>query len=315
MDTPFGFGAIHTTDSRDHIYDAKIGVPEALPTSYSTDTSMFPVLNQGKRSSCVSHAWVRLLQIWWYKKTGKVVNFSPRFLHAITAPGMADSDGRDPRVIGQILTDVGCCTTDLLPNDITLNDHDYSRAEITQAMRDEAARYKIPAYEWPDADQYSIRHAIYHKGAVALLFHVGKEWWTAPINPLRAPQVTVGGHEVAGEHWQGVYDGIENSWDKTWNEAGYAEYNLANYAPLQVLCINDPAVDFNPAPTPFKFLKDLSTGMQNNDVVQLQIRLGVVPTSGWFGPITKAAVIKYQQVHGIPATGYCGPLTRASLNS
>ena len=315
-----GTGAILTLDVRDYPY-ATAAVPEVLPTSYRTDTSMFPVLMQGKRSSCVSHAWVRLLQLYWWKKTGKVIDFSPRFLHAYTSPGMADSDGRDPRVVGQVLTDIGCCTNALCPNDVLLDDNAYSRIPITQAMLDEAKQYKIPAYSFVNPDQYSIRHAIYHKGAVGLMFQVGTEWWTPSwlpqdINPLRPPHPVVSQHEVTGEHWTNILEGLENSWSDVWDEKGYAEYNLSNYAPLQVICIDDPSVDFNPsAPTQFKFNKDLYYGQTNPDIVQLQKRLGVIQT-GYFGVLTRAAVVQYQKAHNIaPAVGYCGILTRTSLNN
>ena len=324
--TPFGFGAIHTTDNRDFQYNAAGGVPETLPASYRTDTSMFPVLMQGQRPSCVSHAWVRALQIYWYKKTGKTVDFSPRFLHAITGTGMGDSDGRDPRVVGNVLVssqlNIGCCTTATLPNDVTLSDHDYTRVTITQAMLDEAKQYTIPAYSFVNIDQYSLRHAIYHKGAIVLLFRVGKEWYTpswlpADINPLHAPAIDIGGHEVTGEHWQASLEGLENSWSEQWNEKGFAEYNLANYQPVQAICIDDPAIDFNPTGK-FLFLKDLQFGMTDPDVVQLQIRLGFSHAyqTGYFGNLTKAAVIAYQKANNITlAIGYVGQITRAKLNS
>ena len=313
-----GTGAIYTKDLRDYKYLAAGAPPETLPASYRTDTSMFPVLMQGQRSSCVSHAWVRLLQIYWYKKTGKVIDFSPRFLHVYTAPGMGDSDGRDPRRVGDALVSVGCCTTALMPNDVSLNDHDYSRATITQAMLDEAAQYKIPAYSFPPLTQYGIRHAIYHKGAVALLFQVGNEWYTPSwlpkdINPLRPPNPQTSAHEVAGEHWVENLDGIENSWSDRWNEKGYGEYIFSNYSPIQALCIDDPAIDFN-GEGKFIFNKNLWFGQTNHDVLELQKRLGVLQTS-YFGTLTLAAVKSYQAIHSIPQTGFVGPLTRASLNT
>jgi len=63
------------------------------------------------------------------------------------------------------------------------------------------------------------------------------------------------------------------------------------------------------------FNTDLSQGMTSNDVKNLQIKLGVTPTSGYFGPITLAAVKTFQTAHGVINTGYVGPLTRASLNT
>lgn len=327
MEKPFGTGAIHTTDDRDKKYDAGVALPENLPASYTT-YNPFTVLMQGQRESCVSHAWAKLMQLYWFKKTGQMINFSPRFLHAYTSKGMAANDGRDPRVVGQVLTDVGCCTTNLLPNDVTLDDSTYSYVPITQAMLDEAAKYKIPAYKFVNINSYEIRHAIYHKGAVALLFPIGDEWWVpdwspASINPLKAPVSLVGHHEVTGEHW-GVLEGIENSWSKQWDKAGFGEYNLANYQPLQAICIDDPAVDFNPVVPisgKFQFMRDLSVGSWGTDVFLLQELLvsegcATFNPIGVFGARTKLAVEQYQIKHGItPVSGYFGPKSRAVANT
>ncbi|HVT75282.1 MAG TPA: peptidoglycan-binding domain-containing protein [Candidatus Paceibacterota bacterium] len=62
------------------------------------------------------------------------------------------------------------------------------------------------------------------------------------------------------------------------------------------------------------FTKDLTVGSSGADVTALQNALGVSPATGYFGSLTKAAVVAYQSSKGIPATGYVGPLTRASLN-
>jgi len=62
------------------------------------------------------------------------------------------------------------------------------------------------------------------------------------------------------------------------------------------------------------FNTDLKQGMTSDDVKNLQIKLGVSPTSGYFGPLTLAAVKKFQTSNGISSTGYVGPLTRAALN-
>lgn len=64
----------------------------------------------------------------------------------------------------------------------------------------------------------------------------------------------------------------------------------------------------------FKFNYNMRVGSRiSPDVVNLQARLGVIQT-GFFGPLTYAAVVKYQRANGIPATGFVGPLTRAALN-
>ena len=65
----------------------------------------------------------------------------------------------------------------------------------------------------------------------------------------------------------------------------------------------------------YAFAKDLTVGSKGADVTALQSMLGVTPATGYFGSITKAAVIKYQLAKSItPAAGYVGAKTRASLN-
>ena len=64
----------------------------------------------------------------------------------------------------------------------------------------------------------------------------------------------------------------------------------------------------------YTFSKDLTVGSRGTDVTNLQTVLGVTPATGYFGAITKAALIKYQIAHAItPSVGYFGAKTRASL--
>jgi len=66
----------------------------------------------------------------------------------------------------------------------------------------------------------------------------------------------------------------------------------------------------------YTFTKDLTVGSKGTDVTNLQNMLGVSPSTGYFGSITKAALIKYQSEKGIsPAAGYFGPKTRAFANT
>lgn len=56
----------------------------------------------------------------------------------------------------------------------------------------------------------------------------------------------------------------------------------------------------------------LGYGSSGPGVKAVQRLLGVTPT-GWFGPVTTAAVRGFQRAHGIPTTGNVGPLTWAAL--
>lgn len=70
------------------------------------------------------------------------------------------------------------------------------------------------------------------------------------------------------------------------------------------------------------FTANLTVGSTGSDVTALQTMLvagnyltmpaGV--SMGYFGSRTKAAVQKYQAAHAVPSTGFVGPLTRAALN-
>jgi hypothetical protein len=58
-------------------------------------------------------------------------------------------------------------------------------------------------------------------------------------------------------------------------------------------------------------------GPQVTELQQLLTKLGFYngPVTGYFGNLTRRAVIKFQQTYGIsPATGFVGPLTRGKLN-
>lgn len=71
----------------------------------------------------------------------------------------------------------------------------------------------------------------------------------------------------------------------------------------------------------YHFTRSLTVGARGQDVIELQKILmaegdmaSSTPT-GYFGALTKAAVVKYQTAHGItPASGYVGPKTIAILN-
>ena len=63
----------------------------------------------------------------------------------------------------------------------------------------------------------------------------------------------------------------------------------------------------------FIFTKNLKLEDRNEDVKALQEKLSVNQT-GYFGPLTRQAVISFQKKYGIQTTGTVGPITRAKLN-
>jgi len=68
------------------------------------------------------------------------------------------------------------------------------------------------------------------------------------------------------------------------------------------------------------FTSNLSVGSRGAQVSALQEALNTevdagLPVTGYFGALTKAAVIKFQKANSISGTGTVGPLTRAALNA
>ena len=66
----------------------------------------------------------------------------------------------------------------------------------------------------------------------------------------------------------------------------------------------------------YTFAKDLTVGSRGADVTALQNLLGISPATGYFGALTKAALIQFQLSKGItPAAGYFGAKTRGVVNA
>lgn len=89
-----------------------------------------------------------------------------------------------------------------------------------------------------------------------------------------------------------------------------------------MLTVSDITAPSNPAQVMqgvSQYARDLSLGVRGDDVKNLQlhlISLGMLSpqlSSGYFGDMTKQALMKLQVKLGLPATGFFGPMTRAKL--
>ena len=81
---------------------------------------------------------------------------------------------------------------------------------------------------------------------------------------------------------------------------------------------SDEGVPLDPD-TFYIFTQDLSEGSSGEAVRQLQLKLQALgfyqySITGYFGPITRAAVVSFQTARGIESVGLVGPKTRAALN-
>ena len=82
---------------------------------------------------------------------------------------------------------------------------------------------------------------------------------------------------------------------------------------------DDTNTDIGSAST-YVFTKPLSLGSRGTEVSELQKRLKALEyflypeITGYFGAVTKKAVIDFQKANGIDPIGIVGPKTRAVLN-
>lgn len=318
---------------------------DQLPIALKTEISQFGVhLDQNKISACVSHAWVILMKYYWWKKEGTIIDFSPRFLDILSSePWIPIDGGRVPRTVCKVSASVGCCTTALLPNNTdTLTHAEYRDPNvITQAMRDEAARYKIPGYvRVPDNVISDFRVAIQRFGLVSGLFAISDAFWLpswnkTDINPLRA-EIPSSNHQMVVKGWDGDYNTVHNSWSDDWNDDGDGIYKASTWLKYifegwSIATIPQNLKEFMsnlPSPDNFHYQwnRTLIAGNStpDEDVKMAQVffmihgfMAAVEPDElGYFGPKTQKAVLRYQKYKKIsPTASYSiGPKTRAAMN-
>jgi peptidoglycan hydrolase-like protein with peptidoglycan-binding domain len=69
----------------------------------------------------------------------------------------------------------------------------------------------------------------------------------------------------------------------------------------------------SPPPEPGTSTPYAAPGQRGPRVVAVQTRLHVQPVTGWYGPVTRRAVLAYQAAHDLPATGVVYPATAVAL--
>ena len=150
----------------------------------------------------------------------------------------------------------------------------------------------------------------------------GVTWEPNRLNPLNPAFPTVGGHAIIISNYDytnGNLQFIPNTWSSKWNDKGVGYLNYDDYKITEAWI---PYFVANPIVVPLQFTSQLKLGSSGNEVKLLQDVLkkeGCFPqtthSTGYFGQITKSAVICFQTKYGISPVGEVGPQTRAKLNS
>lgn len=277
---------------------------------------------QRDQPACGAHAGAETKAI----RKGK--RMSPRFTWGDikTFDGYPIEDGTDIRSIFKSITKTGTLDFANYWNEAGLSLPEYAKAPTAQ-LRALAGKNSGDGYGFiKDLSFDGLKQFITDHGPTIVLLRVGKEWWTdkkghnswaeKDILPLRVPASVVSGHFIVAHSFDEKYIYFLNHWSEAWGRKGHGYFG-ADYMPF----VNDAGALF-----PLKFQKDLSVGMSDSDVTDLQKYLNshgyqVAPAgqaggpgseTNHFGPLTQDALKKFQAAAGIkPVSGYFGPLTRA----
>jgi len=106
-------------------------------------------------------------------------------------------------------------------------------AEI-ERLKKIAEKYKLSAYaQITSLDRDTLANAIDNTGAIGVRFVLDDQWWTYPIEPLRAPKKPISGHAINETNYNGGSFRVANSWGVDWADKGTAYHILKDYAPTE----------------------------------------------------------------------------------
>lgn len=322
-------GIQNTEDTRDRLLGsyAPIGDAAAMPKTYATDVSRVKHLYQAGTPSCGAHAGAGLKEIQDQSDQAGEAALSPDYLwgkiKAVDPYGY--NDGTNMRYIMQTLKESGVCAYELLPNRFPTTNYLYANPRITPEMDKDAQNHRI-------ADGYAFH---YQPTVLGIKYYTWK--FQAIILLIRCDDGFFGTTtptftEKKYGHFVVAYGFDENGikiLDSTEENTDLSLKTIPNSAIEQGFVVEvGTALDLD-AHT-FTFFTDMHFGDSNNDVRELQkklVKLGYsiphAPTY-YFGMETRAAVIKFQDDHGIkltwaqrylPWSAVVGPQTRTALNA
>lgn len=296
--------------------------------------------DQNGSGSCGGQAWSKYDAVQRTMILG--VPFQERSAKYVYSQVFAPGGGSGARAIGGILTSQGCSLESLCPS----YEHGLppseafmeQTADITPAARDDAPNDQARSYAQVPLDINSLAQAIRDTyGVVIGIYGTSNGTWgsaypTPPTDGAETPgawahwmyfgkaEVVNGKNMIAGLQSWGPGIG-QNGWQ--WFDANYI--NAATFAAWSLV--------FNPTPTPdafsHSFEVDLSFGETTNEVTYLQTALAKdgefpksVSTTGFYGSVTAAAVLKFQTKYAVApeaeltqlAGKKVGPATREKLN-
>jgi len=292
-------------DWRDYLYEIIFKKDNPTPEEYEIPY-ILPINNQGNSPQCVGES-CRVIKVEKERREGNNVDFDPLWIYnkAKEIDGIPKVNGTYFRIGLKVLKNTGAKA---------LNESDYNK-------------YRISAYTKVNPNFDDIKRAIYENGVVLAGFHLSNAGWSKAN--IRKPYAneTIFGHAVPCVGFTKDKIKFQNSWGDNWGDKGYGYFDKDNLPFECWTVLSDLPNNFkelmNVGEKPqYNFIYDLWEGQTAQQVKVLQDCLKWegcmnkdVDSTGYFGKITKEAVMVFQSRYGIsPVRGFVGPKTQKQLN-
>jgi hypothetical protein len=270
-------------------------------------------------NNLLAPATLRFLRDNNYFDSQGLPNYSDRFLAKMSG---TTREGNSIQRVWDAIRKYGMVPESLWPDSLDVFDWDQFYSEIPQSVKDMGKawlQHFRADYEF-----------LTSKSQIPLaLKHAPLQIATAVCSPWSAPD-PVPACQLSVSHATMIYAEESNKIDDIFDSYNPFRKRLAADYPIPYIVkgVLTPLVkdDIIPKPTDrFRFDRDLVAGETSIDVRHLQERLAVIaPPTGYFGPMTVAAVLRYMRYNQIgswweqniwPKGRRCGPKVRAYLNS
>jgi len=294
-------------------------------------TRHYNVYNQGQVGSCVANSIAKISEIQHLAESGIHIKFDPNYIYTQRSNTTAGMGVNDACKIAQS----GCCPLIFGVSEPTKELEalpKYYLDYYSKEMEFSSQTFSLGKYFWLHNDIEEIANAIETYGSVMVWFGFGRnnKWWSE--KPIVANNTKPYHHSVVAVDY-GIEDGkrcliIE---DSSGPETGFnGNQRIITEDFLKANCYVAIAFAWNTHEqlthyAPFTY--DLEYTMRSEEVRRLQVILqmiGCFPDSvdatGYYGTITKQAVLKFQLEWEVidnedsSGAGRLGPLSREMLN-
>ena len=336
MDTIFKNGALidlRSKSEKDNDIQFEEIVAATAPVVWtekiSTSWRKFPIFNQDGSGSCVAQTMAKIMGILYWIKNGVYVHFSATHIYQ-----------RRSNKPGSGMSGVECfdiakegATLEVLTPSQDMSDTQMDGIKIEKYKEDVGAIFKIgEAVYGPIKDIDTVASIIQQTGKAVMVWYyfTPDEWTDVPTvnGSANLYDPSVAKHSVTAVDFT-LYQGkkcliIEDSWGPNFGKGGQRiiteDFHKArNWFVGHAMNFKfDAIVIVKPKHT---FNVDLVFGETSNEIKVLQDCLkheGLFPSNidstGFFGAVTKTAVVAFQDKYGIDPIGRVGPATRAKLN-